>query len=143
MKPSPTLLEDISTLGRKMRTAFDAAVREKGLSLARARLLAKLKTSGAGATQKALAEELEVEAATLVGLLDGLEQSGAIIRVAVDGDRRAKRVELTDEGRKQADVVNDIIGAFRADVLKDIDRQDIETVRRVILKMQANLEGRP
>ncbi|MGV3551026.1 MarR family winged helix-turn-helix transcriptional regulator [Rhizobium sp.] len=140
MQNPQTALEDLHTLTRKMRTVFDALVRQKGLTLARARILGRLRTSGSGETQKALAEELEIEAATLVGLLDGLEQAGSIIRVAVEGDRRAKRVELTAEGQKQAAMVQDFILEFRGNVLEGIDHDDIETMRRVIARMQANLE---
>lgn len=140
MQNPQSVLEDVSALTRKMRTVFDAQVRQKGLTLARARILARLKTSGSGETQKALAEELEIEAATLVGLLDGLEQAGAIARVAVDGDRRAKRVELTAQGQKQAGTVQDFIVEFRTGMLEGIDHDELEIMRQVIARMQANLE---
>ena len=77
-----TLIDDITSLTRRMRTIFDNMVKEKGLTLARARILRLLKRSGSGATQSALATELEIEGPTLVRLLDNLESLGWIERQA-------------------------------------------------------------
>ena len=142
MTQSRSVLDDVITLTRKMRTVFDALARERGLSLARARILIRLSTSdGFGQSQKALAEELDIEAPTLVGLLDGLEQSGTIRRVAVQGDRRARRIELTEEGREPADGVNAMVGDFRENVLRGIGEKDLDVLRTVVTRMQSNLEG--
>lgn len=138
--PSPTAItEDIATLTRKMRTTFDNMVRKKGLTLARARILRRLRTMGAGESQRVLAEELEIEGPTLVRLLDNLEQLGFIERTAVAGDRRARQIVLTQEGERQAEEVETVAGIFRQAVLEGIDPADIETARRVVAQMQRNL----
>ncbi len=134
------LLEELTFLTRRMRTVFDARAREHGLTLARARLLLRLKRTGCGDTQKALAEELEVEAPTLVRLLDGLQETGAIRRVAVDGDRRAKGIELTEQGIAQAGDIEETLVHFRADMVKGVLSEDLEVTLRVIRQMQKNLE---
>src|SRR3954451_10203009 len=97
--PTPTtILDDVTNLTRKMHTVFDNMVRERGQSLARARVLRRLQTAGAGDNQKALAEYLEIEGSTVVRLLDSLEQLGCIERQTADGDRRSKQIVLTEEG---------------------------------------------
>ena len=140
MIDAQTLLDEISALTRKMRTIFDARVRKLDLSLARARILLNLRTSGSGETQKALAEALEIEGPTLVRVLDSLEQMDAIKRIAVQGDRRAKRIVLTSQGEIKASAIGDMLLAFRAEVLDGIEEADIEIARRVVRRMQANLE---
>lgn len=95
--PQQTLAADLSLASRKMRNLFDALVRERGLTLARARallLLAETRTW----TQRELAEELEIEQPTVVRLLDGMEKQGLIVRQPVAGDRRANHIKLTAIG---------------------------------------------
>ena len=67
------VLDDMANVSRKIRTLFDARVREKGLTLARARTLLRVQR-GEAANQKELAVELEIETATLVRLIDGLDR---------------------------------------------------------------------
>lgn len=140
MKLVETLVDDNFSLTRKMRTAFDTLMKQKGLTLARARILMRLQRAGAGETQKALADELDIEGATLVRLLDGLQQTDCIARMPVDGDRRANAVVLTEQGRKRALDVEHSFAEFRSVILKDIPEQDLAVARRVILQMQSNVE---
>ncbi|MDB5554932.1 MAG: MarR family transcriptional regulator [Rhizobium sp.] len=139
MNTPSTLIEEITNVTRKMRTVFDNMVKEKGLTLARARILRLLKKADAGATQRALALELEIEGPTLVRLLDNLENHGWIERRAVEGDRRAKQIVLTDEGHGQEREVDVIAQRFRAEVMKGIDAEDMETAIRVLGQMSRNL----
>src|SRR3954453_21559992 len=90
--------EELAITSRKLRTLFDARVRAKGLTLARARALLHLARKD-GMTQTELAEILEVESPTLVRLLDGLEGQGLTERRPVAGDRRANQIALTPAGR--------------------------------------------
>ncbi|EBY6940156.1 MarR family transcriptional regulator, partial [Escherichia coli] len=92
----------LAGVNRKMRTMFDARVREQGLTLSRARLLLLL-AKGDGVTQRELAEALEIEQPSLVTLLDGLERQGLIVREPLETDRRANRVVLTPEARDETD----------------------------------------
>jgi len=124
-------LEEVSIAGRKLRTLFDARVKAEGLTLARARIL----IHGArkdGMTQIELAEILEVEAPTVVRLLDGLEAQGLIERKPAEEDRRAKQIILTDEGRKLAAVVTRIGNELREEVLADIPAADLIAATQIM-----------
>ena len=138
-----SLIDDITTLTRKMRTAFDNKVKLRGLTLARARILRLLKRSGAGLTQSVLASELEIEGPTLVRLLDNLESLGWIERQAVEGDRRAKQIVLTDAGLAEAAEVERIARDFREVLFRDIAADDMAMAIRVIALVQANMENEP
>jgi MarR family transcriptional regulator for hemolysin len=141
MSTSSILIEEITNVTRKMRTVFDNMVKEKGLTLARARILRLLKKAEAGATQRTLALELEIEGPTLVRLLDNLESQGWIERRAVEGDRRAKQIVLTAEGHGQEREVDVIAQRFRAEIMKGIDAGDMETAIKVINRMSRNLDA--
>jgi len=131
-------LEELSIASRKLRTLFDARVRAKGLTLARARTLMHLARRD-GMTQTELAEILEVEGPTLVRLLDGLEAQGLTERRPVEGDRRAKQIALTAEGQQLAAEVTRLANELREEVLADIPEADLiagaATMRAVVRKI--------
>ena len=141
MPPAKAIFsEELWKVSRKMRTLFDARVRAKGLTLARARTLIFL-SKKEGMTQTELAEMLEIEGPTLVPLLDSLEKQGLIERRPVDGDRRAKQIALTTAGQEQAAHVDRLVKEFRSDVLKDISEDDLKVAIRVCEAMGRNIEA--
>jgi MarR family transcriptional regulator for hemolysin len=127
-------LEELSVTSRKLRTLFDARVRAKGLTLARARTLMHLARKD-GMTQTELAEILEVEGPTLVRLLDGLEAQGLTERLPVAGDRRAKQIALTGEGHKLAAEVTRLADELREEVLADIPEADLIAAAKALRAM--------
>ena len=122
-----------------MRTLFDAKARAQGLTFARARLLFVLARHD-GVTQGELASLLEVEPPTMVRQLDGLERQGLNTRSAVEGDRRAKCVRLTERARKDAGEVSAFTVEMRRTALRGISDEDLATVVDVMRKMAANIE---
>jgi MarR family transcriptional regulator for hemolysin len=130
----------MAKVSRKIRTLFDARVREKGLTLARARTLLRI-ARGEAANQKELAEELEIETATLVRLIDGLEVQGLIARREVEGDRRAKHVVLTRAGEALAEVVDRMVTEIGHDVLRGMDERELTAALTSVRKMAGNLEA--
>ncbi|WP_371826802.1 MarR family winged helix-turn-helix transcriptional regulator [Microvirga sp. VF16] len=141
MPPAKAIFsEELWKVSRKMRTLFDARVRAKGLTLARARTLIFL-SKKEGMTQTELAEMLEIEGPTLVPLLDSLEKQGLIERRPVNGDRRAKQIALTATGQEQAAHVDRLVKEFRSDVLKDISEDDLKVAIRVCEAMGRNIEA--
>lgn len=127
-------------MSRKIRTLFDARVRAKGLTLARARTLLRIARCEAS-NQKELAEELEIETATLVRLIDGLEAQGLIARREVEGDRRAKQVVLTAEGEALAAIVDEMVGDIGRDVLRGIEAGEMTAALAITRRMAINLDA--
>src|SRR5260221_13417253 len=125
---------ELSTASRKMRTLFNAFVRERGLTLARARALLLLSRNPA-MNQTALACALEIENPTVVRLLDGLEKQGLIVRAAVAGDRRANRIALTDAARDQVAQLEEISATLTTIMLGDIDAAAIAVGRDVLRRV--------
>ena len=105
------LMYEMAAFSRKLRAHFDSVVREKGLTLPRARVLFAL-ADREGATQSELAGLLDIETPTLVRLLDSMAETGLIERRAAEGDRRVRRIFMTGEGRIAALEVHAIADDF-------------------------------
>lgn len=134
-----SFLTELSTAGRKLRTLFDRLVRQRGLTLSRARALLHLSRCPA-INQTELASLLEVEGPTVVRLLDGMEKNGLIERSAIDGDRRAKQISLTPAAQHQVEEIEEISGEIGRDVLREIDPAELEIAIRVLRQMIRNME---
>lgn len=132
--------ETLVKAGRKLRTRFNAEVVRHGLTYPRARVLAVL-AERQPLRQTELAADLELEGPTVVRLLDGMEALGLIVRRAVPGDRRAKHVELTDHGSRQAEVVAAISARLRDTILSTCEAADVETALTVLRNIASVLDA--
>ncbi|MAD39009.1 MAG: MarR family transcriptional regulator [Tistrella sp.] len=147
MKSRPATLRsdvtnELATASRKMRTGFDALVRTRGLTLARARALMLL-ARHPGISQTELAGLLEIENPTVVRLLDGLEKQGLIRRTPAETDRRVKRIDLTVEAEDQVDEIEDLAEVMRGTMARGIAEADLTVTLNVLRRMIANLESGP
>lgn len=124
--------------GHKMRTLFDAMVKDRGLTLPRARALLYL-SRRPSVSQTELAAVLEIESSTMVRLLDGLEEQGLIERNAVAGDRRVKQITLTEAAAAQVAELDAITRTLREAMLRDVSARDLEVAVRVLRQAVANL----
>lgn len=147
MKTRPATLRsdvtnELATASRKMRTGFDALVRTRGLTLARARALMLL-ARHPGISQTELAGLLEIENPTVVRLLDGLEKQGLIRRTPAETDRRVKRIDLTEAAEDQVDEIEDLAEVMRRAMLRGIPEADLAVTLGVLRRVIANLENDP
>lgn len=133
------LFDEMSAFNRKLRAFFDAAVREEGLTLARARALFAIARRGP-MTQKELAEELEIETPTLVRVLDGMARQDLIVRTEDANDRRAKRIAMTEAGKLAFDRMHVLAAGLREDIADEISEADIEIALSVVRRLTRNLQ---
>lgn len=133
------LFDEMSAFNRKLRAFFDAAVREEGLTLARARALFALSRRGP-LTQKELAEELEIETPTLVRVLDGMARQDLIVRTEDATDRRAKRIDMTAAGKLAFERMHVLATDLRGQIATDISEEDIDTALSVVRRLMRNLQ---
>lgn len=129
---------ELAAVNRKLRALVDDRARGMGLTLSRARLLMELARED-GPIQSDLAGLLDIEQPTLVRLLDGLERNGMIERRAVEGDRRARRVFLTESARAQAQDILDFLAELRAGILRGIAPQELEAALDVLRRTSRNI----
>jgi MarR family transcriptional regulator for hemolysin len=143
MSGKPTnreLFDELSAFNRKLRASFDALVRERGMTLARARVFFALSKRD-GINQRELADELELETPTLVRILDAMEAQNFIERRAAQSDRRAKLIHTTDAGKLIAAEIDALAASVRSDILKEISVEDVAVALKVIRAMAANLQN--
>ncbi|MFP3542178.1 MarR family transcriptional regulator [Rhizobium sp. SIMBA_035] len=132
------LIEDIAAFTRKLRATFDARVRERNMTLPRARVFFNLNKKD-GINQRELADRLELETPTLVRILDAMEGQGYVERRVAGSDRRAKEIYMTDSGRVVAGEVEALAEDIRGQIISGIPESDLRTTLNVIRAMQANL----
>lgn len=128
----------LNDVARLMRTTFDRRVKALGLTRSQWWVLNHLFRND-GATQSELADILEVEKATLGRLLDRMEQKGWIRRESHAGDRRAKRVFLTDEVEPALKAMRAAAAEVRRDALSGLSTAQQEQFVDALLAIKANL----
>ncbi len=83
----------------RLEAHFTELAAQYGLSAIQAKALLTLQPDGA-TTMRTLAGRLQYDASNLTGVVDRLEEVGAVRRQPHPSDRRAKGVMLTDEGQR-------------------------------------------
>ncbi|MCC8982223.1 MarR family winged helix-turn-helix transcriptional regulator [Bradyrhizobium acaciae] len=140
MPPSQSLIHAeigrlITWLARIWRRESDQALSDHGLSYATAIPLLVLSRQGENVRQGVLADELGIEGASLVRLIDLLESEGLVERREDPTDRRAKTLHLTAAGEAKVEETNRVLRRVRASLLKDIGSEELaitfETLQRI------------
>jgi DNA-binding MarR family transcriptional regulator len=95
------------------------------------------------ATQKELQCWLKVEAATLTGVIDGLERRGWLTRAESTDDRRVKQLALTPAGQAAYAAVSPWLSpAVQARVLEGLSPGQVTVAREVLQRVVENLVRR-
>jgi DNA-binding MarR family transcriptional regulator len=131
------ILHDVARL---LRTTFDRRVKSLGLTRSQWWVLNHLFRNN-GMTQSDIADLLEIERATLGRLLDRLEAKGWVRREADAGDRRAKRVFLTEEVEPALKAMRTAAAELRRDALAGLSAEEQERFVDTLLVVKANLNG--
>ena len=128
----------LNDVARLMRTVFDRRVKRLGFTRSQWWVLNHLFRND-GATQSELADILEVKKATLGRLLDRMEQKGWIRREGDAGERRAKRVFLTEEVDPAIKTMRAAAAEVRRDALAGLAAAQQEQFVDALLTIKANL----
>ena len=90
--------------------------------------------------QGELANRLGLDGSAVVRVLDRLERDGLLRRVEDPLDRRAKRLELTDEGHRVGLKTQRIAEDLRERLLKSLEQDDFEAAYRVLCHLASVLD---
>lgn len=131
------LVHDVSRLRRH---AFDQLMKPYGVTRSQWWVLGQLMRQD-GMTQTQLATNLDVGRASLGILLDRLEASGLILRVADAVDKRANRVFLTKNAEHLVETMIEQEKAFNQQILKGISASDRDKVIECLSSIKDALLG--
>jgi len=92
-------------------------------------------------TQTELACELELEQATLVRLLDRMEENGLIERRPDANDRRVKLIALTEHGEEQAAFVRALADQIRHQFFEGIDEAELKQAITLMQRISENVSN--
>jgi MarR family transcriptional regulator for hemolysin len=129
------------SVARLWRRAADKALDDCGLSHATAMPLVMLSRLGDNLRQGVLADHLGFEGPSLVRIVDLLVEEGLVTRAEDVVDRRAKILSLTDAGRKRVIEIERLLAGLRADLLSDVDAEELKVAVLLLSRLEAKLAG--
>jgi DNA-binding MarR family transcriptional regulator len=122
--------------------AMERGLAERGLTLARAELLWRLRRRGP-MTQRELSEDLRCTPRNVTGLVDALERGGLVERRPHPTDRRAALVTLTDAGSDMASTMDAGYQATASQLFDDFEAKDltdfVASMDRVIARLRDSM----
>lgn len=130
----------VKRLTQVLADAFEQRLRRHGLTLAQWGLLRRLWAQD-GRSQVELQTLLQVEAASVTGLVQRLERLGLVYRQADALDKRVRRVYLTDEGRARAPLVRLLAEEVNAQALRDFTPEEQGMFRQMLVRAIGNVTG--
>jgi MarR family 2-MHQ and catechol resistance regulon transcriptional repressor len=89
-------------------------------------------------TQNDIRDEMNVTAANVTYLIDGLEKEGLVRRITNPSDRRATFVELTDKGRSVCDVLVPAMARFMGEMSRGFSEAEKKTFLEFLERFNAN-----
>lgn len=133
------LVHDVARLfGRRFN---QRALLFLGLTRAQCKVLGYL-ARNEGINQAGLADLLEIKPMTLVRQIDRMEEDGWIERQPQPGDRRARRLVLTDKARPILARILDLSNEIRAESFAGLSRQEGKQLLELLRRVHANLSER-
>ncbi|MGH8127345.1 MAG: MarR family winged helix-turn-helix transcriptional regulator [Gammaproteobacteria bacterium] len=111
---------------------MNARLAELGLSQAKWTALLLLGKHPEGIVQRDLACHMDIECASLVGLLDRMAADGWIERRPCEADRRANLVFLSDKSTDTLEEIRRVATEVARDLLGDIPAADLKACQRVL-----------
>jgi len=132
-----TLPFEISETAHALRKAFDRRACGHGVTRAQWKVLFRLNRNP-GMRQIELADMLDIEPITLSRIIDRLEESDLVERLADPTDRRAWRLHVTAKAQPLIEKLRAIADDMLAEAFAGIDPKDIEITRQVLGRVREN-----
>jgi MarR family transcriptional regulator for hemolysin len=140
MKPRGTPIGlQLASTAKTVSRAFNDRLAAAGGSVPTWLILSSLK-GDAWRTQLDLARAVGIEGPTLTRHLDALEEQGLVRRVRDAADRRAVKVELTDEGERLFVRLRQAVIGFNRELTSGLSEAELERARTTLGRLAANVK---
>jgi DNA-binding MarR family transcriptional regulator len=130
----------LSTVARLLRITFDQSAEDSGLTRAQWHLVAAV-SRHPGATQRTIAEALEVREITAGRLVDKLCDEGYLRREENPTDRRAYCVYLTSKAQPLLDKLDDLAKVHEQAIFAGLQAEDLERIDSFLEQISRNLSA--
>jgi DNA-binding MarR family transcriptional regulator len=120
---------------------IDDALKPHGLARSQWQVLSRVRREGT-LTQKDLQHAMQVESATLTGIVDVLATKGWLERLESAEDKRVRVLQLTPEGRDRLESIPDPYEIVETRMLKGVAQADRAQAHTILETMIRNLEDR-
>jgi len=130
----------LTVVARQLRQGFDQSVERSGLTRAKWTLIAAV-AQRPGATQRILAELLQVREITVGRLIDRLCAEGYLKRRPHPTDGRAYCVHLAPPAQPVLDTLNELARAHEAVVFAGFNDDDLEKLHALLDALERNMSA--
>lgn len=93
-----------------------------------------------GASQRDLAEQMDIRPSSMTEMLSKLEQNGLIVKKRDDKDQRIMHIHLTENGKKQAEKVSENKDTLAESFFAGLTEDEQEQLFMLIKKLSTSLE---
>lgn len=131
----------ISVIARQMRKLFDASVGEIGITRSQWTTIAVV-SGKPGATQREIADILEMSEASAGRVIDRLCADGKLERRPKPDDRRAHTIWLTDAAQPLLGDLSRAATGHETRVFSGLSDSELDTLEQLLCKIYANVTDR-
>jgi DNA-binding MarR family transcriptional regulator len=135
-----TLPFEIAETAHALRRAFDRRAATLGITRAQWKVLFRLQRQP-GLRQVELADILDVEPITLCRIVDRLEDAGLVERQRDPADRRAWRLEVTEQAQPLIAKLRALADELMAEAFAGLSDAELELMRTKLTKIRDNLSN--
>ena len=113
-------------------------LKDTGLTLGQPKVLDYLKDHD-GASQKEIAAGCLIEAGSLTSILNRMEEKGLIERKMLNGNRRTFHIFMTESGKKNQKLVEEIFEKIEETALNNVSEEEQKVFMEIFLRIYRNL----
>lgn len=126
---------------RIWKLVLDRRLKDLGLGQAGWMTIAMAAKADSPRSQSELAQQVGVEGATMVAMIDRLVRDGLVVRSPSPSDRRVKLISLTDQGRQLYTRVKQEADACRKELLHGIDEEALLQATELLERVRQAAEA--
>jgi DNA-binding MarR family transcriptional regulator len=139
--PSMSAVTSIMRAQQILLARLNGMLAEFDLTFARYEALMLLNFSSRGSLPLGkIGDRLQVHRTSVTNLIDGLEGSGYVRRLAHESDRRTTLAEITPEGRKTAEAATAKLNGERFGT-DSLEADDLEAIYELLRGFRASADG--